>query len=114
MTSLLSHSFYSVLYGLFLLLAAIGAVAHYSLLNNLKRHDRSQWVALGSPEMFKITQRQFTGANGIRDEWGFQWYLISMKYRRSEIQMIRIAGHTEFGCAVGMWLIAIYLLALGG
>jgi hypothetical protein len=99
----------SILYGLLFLFVAVAFVAHRSLYDNLKRYDPPQWMALGSPELFKITKRQFTGMNGIRDELRFHWYIWSMKYRRSENLKIKIAGDVVFGCSVGIWLIAVLL-----
>jgi hypothetical protein len=110
----LGAGLYYTLYALLLLIAAIGFVAHRSLLNNLKRYDPSQWEALGSPELFKVSRRQFTGANGIRDEWRMFRYILSMQYRRSDNQVIKNAGDVEFGCILGMWFIAICLLTIGG
>ena len=98
MASLLGAHLTSILYGLLFLLAAINFVAQRSLYDNLKHYDPSQWMALGSPELFKITKRQFTGINGIRDELHFNWYILSVKYRRSENPKIKIAGDVVFGC----------------
>jgi hypothetical protein len=110
MASLLGAHLTSILYGLLFLLAAINFVAQRSLYDNLKHYDPSQWMALGSPELFKITKRQFTGINGIRDELRFNWYILSVKYRRSENPKIKIAADVVFGCFVGIWLIAVLLI----
>ena len=110
MASLLGPHLNSILYGLLFLFAAIVLVAHRSLYDNLKHYDPSQWMALGSPELFKITKRQFTGINGVRDELRFHWYILSMKYRRSENRKIKIAGDVALGCFVGIWLIAVLLI----
>jgi hypothetical protein len=107
--SILGAHLTSILYGLLFLIVAIAFVAHRNLYDNLKQYDPSQWVALGSPELFKITKRQFTGINGIRDELRLHWYIWSMKYRRSENRKIKIAGDVVFGGFVGIWLIAILL-----
>jgi len=103
----------SILYGLLFLVGAIGLVADRRLYNNLKRYDPSQWTALGRPELFKVTKRQFTGINSIRDESRFAWYILSTKHRSSEKREIRIAGDVIFGCFVVTWLIAICLLTFG-
>jgi hypothetical protein len=108
--SLLGAHLTSILYGLLFLLAAISFVAQRSLYDTLKHYDPSQWMALGSPGLFKITKRQFTGINGIRDELRFHWYILSVKYRRSENPKIKIAGDVVFGCFVGVWLIAVLLI----
>lgn len=109
MVSLLGAHMNSILYGLLFLFGAIAFVAQRSLYNNLKRYDPSQWVALGSPELFKVTKRQFTGINSIRDELRFTWYIFCMKYRRSENRKIKIVGDVVLGCSVGIWLVAILL-----
>jgi hypothetical protein len=65
--------------------AVISAFAHRSLFNNLKRHDPAQWVALGSPELFRLpTKRDFTGINSLRDGQRFFSYILSMKYRAAK------------------------------
>jgi hypothetical protein len=111
---LLGAHFNSILYGLLSLVAVISAFAHRSLFNNLKRYDPSQWIALGSPELFRLpTKRDFTGINSMRDEMRFFWYILSMKYRRSEKREIRISGHAVFGCFVAIWVIAICLMTVG-
>jgi hypothetical protein len=84
--------------------------AERSLFNNLKRYEPSQWLTLGSPEKFKITRRQFTGVNGILDEWRIGQYILSLKYLSSERSEIRSAGHIAFGCSIVSGLLGIYLI----
>jgi hypothetical protein len=104
----------SILYGLLVLVGVISLVAHRSLFNNLKRYDPAQWIALGSPELFRLpTKRDFTGINSMRDGQRFFWYILSMKYRRSEKREIRISGDAVFGCFVAIWVIAICLMTVG-
>jgi hypothetical protein len=112
--TLLGAHLKSILYGLLVLAGVIALVAHRSLFSNLKRYDLSQWIALGSPELFKLpTRRDFTGMNSIRDEQRFFWYILSMKYRRSDNREIRISGDAVFGCFVVMWVSVIGLLTVG-
>jgi hypothetical protein len=112
--TLLGAHLKSILYGLVFLVAVISAFAHRSLFNNLKRHDPAQWVALGSPELFRLpTKRDFTGINSMRDEQRFFWYILSMKYRRSEKPEIRISGDVVLGCFVVIWVSIICLLTVG-
>jgi hypothetical protein len=104
----------SILYALLFLVVAISAFAHHSLFSNLKRYDPSQWVALGSPKLFRLpTKRDFTGINSWRDGNRFFWYIFSMKYRRSESQEIRASGDAVFGCGIALWGIVICLLTIG-
>jgi hypothetical protein len=93
-----------MLWGVLFLFAAINFVAQRSLYNNLKRYDLSRWIALGSPQFFKVTKRKFIGINSIRDELRFTWYILSLDYRRSEQREIKMAGDIVFGCTVGLWL----------
>jgi hypothetical protein len=112
--TLLGAHLNSILYGLVFLVAVISAFAHRSLFNNLKRYDPAQWIALGSPELFRLpTKRDFTGINSIRDEQRFYWYILSMKYRRSEKREVRISGDVVFGCFVAIWASVICLLTVG-
>ena len=114
MVTFLGAHLKSILYGMLFLVVAISLFAHHSLFNNLKRYDPSQWLALGSPKLFRLpTKRDFTGINSIRDENRFLWYIISMKYRRSENREIRASGHIVFGCLVALWGIVICLLTIG-
>jgi hypothetical protein len=102
-----------ILYGLVFLVVVISAFAHRSLFINLKRYHPSQWIALGSPELFRLpAKRDFTGINSMRDEQRFFWYILSMKYRRSEKREIRISGDVIFGCFVVMWASVICLLTV--
>jgi hypothetical protein len=104
-----------ILYALLFIVAAISAFAQHSLFNNLKRYDPSQWVALGSPKLFRLpTKRDFTGMNSIKDENRFLWYIFSMKYRRSDSQKIRTSGDAVFGSGVALWVTFIFLLSIGG
>jgi len=104
----------SILYGLIVLVGAIHLFAHRSLFNNLKRYDLSQWTALGSPELFRLpTKRDFTWINSMRDEQRLHWYILSMKYRRSENQEIRASGDVVFGSGIALWVIVICLLTMG-
>jgi len=104
----------SILYGLIVLVGAIHLFAHRSLFNNLKRYDLSQWTALGSPELFRLpTKRDFTCINSMRDEQRLHWYILSMKYRRSENQEIRASGDVVFGSGIALWVIVICLLTMG-
>lgn len=87
---------YYKLFALLLLVAALHFVAQRSLLDALKRFDRPQWEALGCPELFKISRRQFVGANGIQDELRMIWYVLSMQYRHNDNQGIKNAGNFAF------------------
>jgi hypothetical protein len=74
MVSLLGAHLNSILYGLLFLVAAIGLVADRSLHNNLKRYDPSQWLALGSLELFKTirvwgSNRAFHPQIPVRSRW---------------------------------------------
>jgi hypothetical protein len=100
----------AVLYGLLFLLAVVNFVAQRGLYINLKRYDPSQWTALGSPEPFKITKREFQGINSVRDQLQLSWYILSMRYRSGERSEIWLAGDILLGCYVGIWLIALYLI----
>jgi hypothetical protein len=104
----------SILYGLVVLVGVIHLFAHRSLFNNLKRYDPSQWTALGSPELLRLpTKRDFTWINSMHDEQRLHWYILSMKYRRSENREIRASGDVVFGSGVALWIIVICLLTMG-
>jgi hypothetical protein len=104
---------YYKLFALLLLVAALHFVAQRSLLDALKRFDRPQWEAPGCPELFKISGRQFVGANGIQDELRMIWYVLSMQYRHNDNQGIKNAGNFAFASQLGAWFIAICMLAIG-
>jgi hypothetical protein len=103
----------SILYGVIFLAAVITLFAHRSLYKNLNRYDRPQWIALGSPELFKLpTKQDFSGVNSCRNEARFFWYIVSMKYRRSENHDIRTSGDVVFGCGLAIWAIVLCLLTV--
>ena len=95
-----------VLYALFFLLLAVSVVAHRSLFNSLKLYDTPTWEALGRPEL-KI------GFASAREQSRFNWYILSLNYRRSGIRNIKRAGDISFGCIIGLCLIGVGLITFG-
>src|ERR1700739_3133559 len=89
MLALLTIHFRATAIGVLIVLSIVRFLAERNLFTNLKRYEFSQWEALGSPEKFKITRRQFTGINGILDEWRQSRYVFFLKYLRSERWEIR-------------------------
>ena len=109
MLALLTVHMRATAIGVLIVISIIAILAERSLFNNLKRYEPHQWEALGGPENFKITKRQFTGINSILDEWRIGRYIFLMKYLSSERWEIRRAGHIAFGCSIMTALLAIVL-----
>jgi hypothetical protein len=81
-----------IAFGIFMLMSGIGAMAYRSLTNCLKRCDASRWEALGRPRFFSKKL--------MKDELTFVWYILTRKYRQSEIREMRIFGDLNFVCAL--------------
>lgn len=101
----LSH-LYAFGVGLLLLCSVVAAIAYRSLTNELKRNETPQWIALGSPKLFR--------GSSMRDEWRFFRYILFLEYRKSTIAKVRFLGHVILACLVTMWIIAACLVIFGG
>jgi hypothetical protein len=88
-----------------ILVGVIGGVGYVRLAKHLERSEPSTWLALGRPKLFS--------KKSMKDELKYFGYLLTRKYRHSDVREIRMLGDLNFICLVVAWTLALAVMTFG-